>query len=295
MKKISFILLAAILGICISGCESEKDQNITIGVMPSENILPIIYGVESGIFEEYGINLDVEIFKSAVDRDTAFQTGNLDGVASDMLSAVFLNNAGFDVKITAEDITNFKVISVTEGEDKDAKTIGISKSTVIEYVSDMYISTQSLSFEPTFVPAVPVRLELLNKKELDMAVLPEPLASVPQDAVVITTSNEMGLYPGVHMFSAEAIESKDLKNFYKAYNKAVEQINSGDIDEFKSILIDSIGFSEDAFSNYTLPIYNTAIPSKEDQFNDVMNWMVEKEYCDKIFTLDEISDFDFIK
>ncbi|MEX1377325.1 MAG: ABC transporter substrate-binding protein [Eubacteriales bacterium] len=291
MKKIILVLLALALILCGISCKQEKDNNLKIGVMPSENILPIIYAKESGIFEKYGLNVDVTIFRSAVDRDTAFQTGELDGVATDMLSVIFLNDAGFDIKITTEDITNFKVISVVD----DGKTIGVSKNTVIEYVAEKYIENTDKEYEIIYVPAVPVRLELLNTKELDMAVLPEPLASVPMDAKVLAYSNDMNLFPGVHAFNADALEAKDIKAFYMAYNEAVDIINSSSVDEFKGILTDSIGFSEDMFDGYTLPKYNKAKKSNEADFKSVMQWMNDKGYSKSEYSLGDVSDFSFIK
>ena len=291
MKRIILVLLILVLLVGSMSCKQQKDVNLKIGVMPSENILPIIYAEENGIFEKYGLNVEVTIFKSAVDRDTAFQAGELDGVATDMISVIFLNDAGFDVKITAEDITNFKIISVVD----DGKTIGVSKNTVIEYVADKYIEKNNKDYEIIYVPAVPVRLELLNTKELDMAVLPEPLASVPMDAKVMDYSNDMDLFPGVHAFNQDALDTKDVEAFYKAYNEAVEIINSSSVDEFKSILTDSIGFSEEMFEGYTLPIYNTAKASNEADFDSVMAWMNIKEYSASSYKLEDVSDFSFIK
>ena len=240
MKKIFAVCMAAaMLAAGATGCAGKKDSTIRIGVMPSENILPIVYADEAGLFEENGVDVEVVIFKSAVDRDAALQAGELDGVASDMLSTIFLNDAGFDLKITANDITNFKVISVTDASSDTPRTIGMSKSTVVEYISDKYIASAGGEFTPTYVSAVPVRLELLNNKELDMATLPEPLASVPEGSTVVATSNDMDLYPGVHMFSSDAIASKDIKAFYRAYDEAVDVINNSDISQFKTILTDS--------------------------------------------------------
>lgn len=292
MKRLLLRLTFFVMAIfTLTSCTQRKSESINIGVMPSENILPIIYAEENGIFEKYGIDVNVTIFKSAVDRDTAFQTGELDGVATDMLSVIFLNDAGFDVKITTEDITNFKVISVV----KDGTSIGVSKNTVIEYVAERYIQNTEKSYEIIYVPAVPVRLELLNTKELDMAVLPEPLASVPADAEVLDCSNEMELYPGVHAFNSSALQKKDIASFYKAYNEAVDIINNSSVDEFKSILTFSIGFAEEMFEDYTLPVYNKTKESNESDFNSVMSWMNHKDYSQSQYTLNEVSDFSYIK
>lgn len=66
--------------------------------MPDIDSIPFIIAQEKGYFKEEGVDVELQYFKSAMDRDSALQSGNLDGGVSDMLAAGFAKAGGFDVK-----------------------------------------------------------------------------------------------------------------------------------------------------------------------------------------------------
>lgn len=80
--------------------QAASMPEITIGVMPDTDSLPFIIAAEKGFFAEEGVKVNIQQFKSAMDRDAAMQSGNLDGSVSDVLAAAFARSGGFDVRIT---------------------------------------------------------------------------------------------------------------------------------------------------------------------------------------------------
>ena len=80
---------------------SKEPEEIVIGLMPDTDSLPFIIAQEKGFFRDMGAKVRLVPFKSAMDRDAALQSGNLDGAVSDLLAAVFAKSGGFDVKVTS--------------------------------------------------------------------------------------------------------------------------------------------------------------------------------------------------
>ena len=115
MKKYAVLLMALLLLGMVAGCgqqEAKKDlQPLNIGLMPDTDSLPFIIAQEKGYFKEEGLEVNIQQYKSAMDRDSALQSGNLDGAISDMLAVAFAKDGGFNVKVTSFTDGSYKLIA----------------------------------------------------------------------------------------------------------------------------------------------------------------------------------------
>ncbi len=289
-----------------AGCAAkEPSQTLSIGVLPDVDSIPIIIAQEKGFFDKEGVDVDIEHFKSAPDRESALQAGSIDGAVSDMLSAAFLTDGGFKVAMTSMTNGSYKLLagpSMNGSTDLKGKSIAISTNTIIEYTTDNMLSKLGLKPEDvskTAIPQIPVRLEMLQSGQIDAATLPEPLASeaVKAGATVLNSTDSLGINPGVLLFKTDVIESKnaEITAFYKAYNSAVEYLKSAPVSEYANILVDVAGFPEDVEEGLSLPAYTAAaLPSAED-FDGVMAWLTEKGLIKNTYQYDDLVDKSFVK
>ena len=110
----------------VAGCSSDTQQStdntqekaggdtvLKVGLMPDIDSVPFIIAQEKGFFKDEGVTVELQHFKSAMDRDSALQSGNLDGGVSDMLAAGFAKAGGFDVKMTSMTDGNYCLIAGT--------------------------------------------------------------------------------------------------------------------------------------------------------------------------------------
>ncbi|MCJ7691782.1 MAG: MetQ/NlpA family ABC transporter substrate-binding protein [Clostridiaceae bacterium] len=313
-KKILALILTLVVSVSIVGCSSKKEETsseslktLTIGVMPDVDSLPFIIAQHNGYFKEEGIKVKIEHFKSAVDRDTAIQTGKIHGAISDMLSVVFFNDSKFDVKITSKTDGSFKLISgktsgVTKIEQSTGKSIGISKNTIIEYLTDRIMQASDIdanSPKKIAIPKIPTRLEMLNNGKLDMATLPEPLASaaISSGGKVISSSDKLGINPGVMIFTKDAIDSKpkEIKSLYRAYNKSIEFLKEEKMESYIDFVIKEAGFPETVKNTLTLPNYTKASMPSEKELEEVLNWLKAKKLTESNYKLQDVSNNSFIK
>ncbi|MGM9540641.1 ABC transporter substrate-binding protein [Anaerovibrio sp.] len=307
MKKMLWLAVAAIVAMCamVAGCggqqaEKKELQGISIGVMPDIDSVPIIIAEEKGYFAEEGLKVDIQKFKSAMDRDAALQSGNLDGAISDMLAVAFAKAGGFDVKVTSYTDGTYKLIAGKDAgasvpQDLAGKDVAVSKNTIIEYVTDRIMASQNMpedSINKVVIPQIPTRLEMLQNGKLAAATLPEPMGSIAiaNGCRFITDSEEMNVNPGVMMFTAKAATDKkaELQAFYRAYNKAVMYLNEHPQDEYMELIIEKSGFPAAAKDALKLPKYREAGLPAEKDISECINWMVQKGLIKQGYTYDEL-------
>ncbi|WP_338586626.1 ABC transporter substrate-binding protein [Clostridium baratii] len=267
--------------------ESKSDTKLRFGVMGSIDAVPLVIAQEKGFFKEEGIDLDLQIFKAAKDRDAALQANELDGVLCDDVAISIYQNSGIDMKITGATNGYFTMVSgkdsgVKSIEDLKGKKIGISERTMMDYLADYIVTSKGMSakdIEKVAIPAMPARLEALRNKQIDAAILPAPF----NDTAVKDGGTEIvKLYNKDIMISATAflqnVISKNpdaIKGFYKAYDKAIDYINNNDIKEYEDTIIKTVGYSEDMRGNISLPDIKRNYLPKEENVQRVFDWSKE--------------------
>ena len=307
MKKVIAMVLMLLLTLS-AGCGSstqqqaqKKDlQEITIGLMPDTDSLPFLIAQEKGYFAQEGLKVNIQQFKSAMDRDSAMQSGNLDGAVSDMLAVAFAKSGGFDVKVTSYTDGSYKLIAGKEDtvktvQDLAGRDVAVSKNTIIEYVTDQILVQQKMtedSIHKVVIPQIPTRLEMLQNGKLAAATLPEPMASisVKNGCHYITGSDELGINPGVILFTAKAADSKkaEIQAMYRAYNKAVEYLNTADRSEYIDLVVEKGGFPPAAKEALQLPKYHEAALPKETDVTDCINWLNQKQLIHETYSYQDI-------
>ena len=299
MKKIAVLLLFVTL--LIAGCgasNSEKKAEtppqskkpIVIGLMPDTDSIPFIIAEKNGYFKEEGVEVTLMPFKSAMDRDAAMQSGNLDGAVSDLLAVAFAKSGGFDVCVTSMTDGNYRLVA---GKSVDlangvstlkGKDVAVSKNTIIEYVTDQILAKNNMpdtDSEKVVIPQIPLRLEMLQNGKLAAATLPEPMASIAifHGCKFVTDSAELGINPGVMMFTKAAVKDKnsEIAAVYRAYNKAVDYLASTDREKYIDFIIEKNGFPSEAKSALKLPSYHKAALPEEKDITECMEWLNSKK------------------
>ncbi|WP_289129626.1 ABC transporter substrate-binding protein [uncultured Clostridium sp.] len=294
LKKIIALAMATVMTASMVACGSEKQEiqsektTLRVGVMGSIDAVPLVIAQQNGYFEEEGIDLDLQIFKAAKDRDAALQAGQLDGVLCDEVAISIYQNSDIDMKITGTTNGSWTLVAgkdsgITNLNDLKGKKVGISENTMIEYLADDIALSNGLEvsdIEKVAIAAMPARLEALKNNQIDAAILPAPFndTAVADGGIEVTKIYNKDIMISVTAFLQEAID-KDahaIKGFYNAYNKAIEFINSNDISEYEDIIISIVGYSEDMRGNIVLPEFKTNYLPAEENVQNVLEWSKNK-------------------
>ncbi|CAM2077351.1 MAG: MetQ/NlpA family ABC transporter substrate-binding protein [uncultured Clostridium sp.] len=306
LKKIIALAMTAVMTASMVACGSKKEEvqtektKLTVGVMGSIDAVPLVIAEQNGYFEEEGVDLDLQIFKAANDRDAALQAGELDGVLCDETAISIYQNSDIDMKITGTTNGSWTLVAgkdsgITSLSDLKGKKVGISKNTMIEYLADDIALSNGLEvsdIEKVAIPAMPARLEALKNNQIDAAILPAPFndTAVADGGVEITKIYNKDIMISVTAFLQEVIDkdANAIKGFYNAYNKAIEFINSNDISEYEDIIISTVGYSEDMRGNIVLPEFKTNYLPAEENVQNVLDWSKEKGLLTKDITAKDV-------
>ena len=249
--------------------------SLKVGVMPAVDSAPIFLADKKGYFTELGLDVDVQVYTNAMNRQSALQSGELDGAMTDVIALINNVENGFDIKVTTSTNGVFPVLFKGKSLDgkKDIK-VAMMEVSVTNYLSDRFLGDE-FNLEKVYINEIPARLEMINKGSVDAAVIPEPMASQGEKNGLTKQQlqNNDNFSPDVMVFTGKSIKNneKAIKMFHQAYDKAVEEINKDD-SEARDILIGNLKLSADIKENMMLPEYSKARVPSEEFLKGIMDW-----------------------
>lgn len=306
LKKILSLVMAGALATSLVACgekEEPKTEELTslrVGVMGSIDVVPIAIAKENGYFEDLGIDLDLQIFTAAKDRDAALQAGELDGVLCDDVAISIYQNSGIDMKITGTTTGYWSLVAGKDSgieniSDIEGKSIAISERTMIEYLAYYLANENNVdpnNVEKVAIPAMPARLEALKNNQVSAAILPAPFndTAIADGGKEITTIYNDDINISVTAFLQSVIDEKAdaIKNFYKAYDMAVEELNKEGVNKYEDIVIKTVGYSEDMRGKIVLPEFKKNSLPEAEKVQKVFDWSKENGIIDAELNANDI-------
>ncbi len=282
------LLLSAAATFAAGRQEAPSGVPLTVGILPDVDSIPLVIADIRDWFREAGAEVELVAFQSPMTRDGALQAGKLDGAVSDLLAAAFARNAGFDVKaVSSTDGAYRLLVSSASGVEEigglAGRSVAMSLNTIIEYTTDRMLAAAGFApdlIEKRAITQIPLRLEMLREGKIDAATLPEPLATAAVDsgARVLASSSDLGINPGVLLFTGEALREKTgaVRAFFAAYDRAVAYLASAPREEYIDELIRRSGLPPAVRGNLPLPEYRPARRPPEREVGEVTAWMLGK-------------------
>lgn len=274
-KKIVFLCLIMLFISLSLTTVSAEEVELKIGIMPAVDSAPIMLAEEKGYFAEEGLNISIDIYNNAVNRQTALQTNELDGAMTDLIAFANNVNNGFPVKITTSTDGSFPILVSRDFKEKDEVMIGLMEVSVSNFLSEQFLLDKYI-LNKTYIPAIPARLEMVKSGQLDMALIPEPLASTGELAGLEKRvyENEYEYTPEAMIFTEKALSEKDseIAAFHRAYDKAVKDIKA-DENAAREVLIKWLGLPGEVKDLISLPEYHMSRVPSEDYLNIVIDWI----------------------
>jgi NitT/TauT family transport system substrate-binding protein len=222
------------------------------------------------------------------------QSGEIDGMLNEIMSSANFNRDQIRVKIVAAarktypDYPLFRILAAPGSNiDSPGKlagaSIGISKNTIIEYVTDRLLAEENVpaaSIEKQSIPVIPERYQLLMQGRIKAATLPDPLAKSAMEAGAGLVVDDAA-YPRYSMsiltFSAQTLEKRpgDVRRFLKAWDLAAADINAAP-EAHRELLLQKIRVPKNVQQIFKIPAYPRKEVPEPGQWADVMDWMISK-------------------
>ncbi len=296
MKTFRVLVIAfALLTLAVPAFAQEEEiGSLKIGLLPVLDTLPFYVAEANGHFEAVGVAVEAVPIASPVERDQIMQAGAIDGMLNELTTTATFNRdevriqAVIAARVAYEDFPIFRILSaprsnITIPSDLAGKEIGVSRNTVIEYVTDRILRAEGLAPDEivfTSVPAIPERFQLLMQGQLLVVTLPDPLAQAAMQAgatLIIDDSAYPEYSLSVLSFSVEAIENKPkaIRRFLRAWDMAVQDLNA-DPEAYRALFLEKVTVPESVQGTYAIPPFPRATIPSEEQWADVLDWLIEK-------------------
>ena len=272
MKNITILLFAFLvfLGGCANNSsqkqkkqEKEKQRKmdslaLKIAVTPTLDCLPLFIAKERKMFSAKELDVRLMRFKADMDCDTAFISGAVDGMFSDLARTMRIETKGLPVQYLSVTNKSWKLIANRIARLKHTyqfndKMIAMTRYSAIDYLTTKVFENVKLKdpFYRIQVNDVAIRLKMLTNNELDAAWLPEPQATMAlhRKNNLLSDSRDLKVSLGVLAFRKKSfsIEHKkqQIKVLAEVYNAACDSINKNGLFAYSAIIKKYCHQSED--------------------------------------------------
>lgn len=239
---------------------------LKVGLMPAVDSAPALVAEKLGYFAREGVEVELVVFPNATERQVALQSGAVDGSMSDLVAFVYNVQGGFDLRITSSTDGSFPFLVRPGFPETRKATVAMMEVSVSNYLADAWLAGR-YEIEKVFITDIPARLEMIKRGKVDMACLPEPIASMGQLAGLEKRvfENKDDFYPDVMLFTAGAAAAKReaIAAFHRAVDRAVADIRANPA-LARDVLVERLRLDPRVRDLMVLPDYRpTRLPSRE--------------------------------
>lgn len=291
---------------------ADASRSLRLALLPVPDVLPVYVAEERGYFKELDISVESLPVGSAVERDQLMQAGRIDGMINEISGAASFNRERNRVKVVAiarspiGGAPLFRLLAapgskLTTVADLADIPIGISKNTVIEYITTRLLEAGGVPPEAIryqSVPVLPERLQLLLAGQLMAVTLPDPLGASAIKAGAVELVNDTtreSVSASVITFTVDALVNKKetVMKFMTAWDKACADINR-DPASFQQLMLKKIRVPRNIQDDFAVPpMPRKTLPTKA-QWDDVMAWMLEKKLLTRPVAYEDSVTADFL-
>ena len=272
MKKKGFAmaLLAAVTVLLMVACGQsyEETKRITreqrreafrrdsaalkIAVMPTLDCLPLFVAQQYELFDSVEGGVRLKFYMAQMDCDTAIQRGRVEGVVTDLVRAMRIDQQGVKMRYVAATNAYWQLVTnrnarIKQLKQLDDKMVAMTRYSATDLLTDCARDSVKLAAERLYkvqINDLNVRVQMLMNNEIDALWLPEPQATqarIMKHALVLDSRN-VSLNLGIMAFREKEMRrqarAKQLALLIKAYNQACDSINKNGIAHYKQIFID---------------------------------------------------------
>jgi len=268
---------------------------LRIGALPIVESLPFLVAQEKKLFQSWGVDVEILTFASALERDSAMQSGAIHGAIHDILGICLLKSkdvpyriltnitlptSGMDLfALLASPKSDFKSIEALRGSE-----IGLSSHTIAEYVTDSLLTLKGIradEVKKVEVKKIPLRFQMLMEGKIKAATLPEPLASLAIFQGATKLGGDYGLKGTqvILVFQESFIQSQEemLIRLGKVYGQSVRMINDDPL-RWRELLVQKGRLPSPIKDVYQMNPFSEISLPKPDEIQAVKTWMEGKGF-----------------
>lgn len=283
-----------------SGAASGDLTKVTVGVLSIAPSGAMQYGIEEGIFEKHGLELELQTGQGGAAMLPAVSTGTMNFAVGNPLSVMTAANKGLDMKIVsgysnsrAEGEDNNAVIvkadsGIEDFADLAGKTTAVNTLktqgdlTIMESAAMDGADPSKLNFSEMPFPDMEAQLERGN---VDAIWVPEPFQSraLSNDAYKLLGYPNQKTLPGLPTMvtftsGSYAEQNPEIVADFKAAVTETLTAAEADPDGVRAVLPEFMGMPEEVAKNLKMEEFDAEV--RTEVLNDMGELMVKYEYVD---------------
>lgn len=276
-----------LFGACNQNGRNSSDNDSTalkLGVLPTMECLPFYYADSIGLFDSMGVSVKLVTFDAAMDADTAFMNGDIDGMVSDLVKACIWQGQGDTAQVAMVGELRMWLITapkarLLKAESIKEKIIGITRHSSVDYFADKILESvklQSIDLNKPQINNIRLRGTMVDQDQYDGAILPEPYASeaVARGAKRLTGTEDLKVANLMCvLFNDSVYQARmgEVQKIRKVYDKAIAALNGDTL----SNVLEYIPQSHRIYLPDTLFTYvpmKASITYDDSMMTDVKKW-----------------------
>ena len=294
IARVFFALVAAAFLTVSISTPAHAQTQLKIGLLPIHDTLLFHVAKKNGYFAAEGLEVELVPFHSALEKDAAARAGQLDGHYSDLPSVIIQHAGGSPfVVVASTSYTNpqhrmFGLVtspktSAQSLDELKGKKLAVARQSIVDYLSDVLIVQAKHNpnlMDRQDIRKIPVRLQLLLSGQMDVALLPEPLLSVVENAggKVLLDDRTLDMPLAFLALTKKKATPEVVGSLHRALIKAGESINS-DLVASNQLLLEFGLIPIQLAKTFKLPMVDLSkiphtLPSQE-LYDSYGNWLVK--------------------
>lgn len=224
---------------------------LKIAVLPTLDCLPLYVAEHYQLFDTIRGGVRLKHFTAQMDCDTAMERGRVEGVVTDLVRAIRMQQHGTKLRYVTVTNAYWQLITnrnarIRQLKQLDDKMVAMTRFSFTDMMTDKVRDSVKLKEERVFkvqINDVHVRMLMLQNNEMDALWLTEPQASMARlmKHPVVFDSRTSKLQPGVVAFREKEMRhperAKQLQLFVKAYNQACDSINKHGLKRYRDLIM----------------------------------------------------------
>lgn len=246
MRKLVYFLMVATLAFVCYSCNSEEVQQrlskaekerlrkedsaaLKIGVLPTEDCLPVVVAKELRLFDTLGIDVHLRKYRALSECRHALTKGIVEGAALDSVLLTLINENGTELyNGLSTDLTwqflTAKKSRISRLDQLTDKMIAADSHGESYRLAESALDSLLKKKMPVFIVQcedVKVRYGMLIAGNVDAALLPEPFATKARKQGARLIDKVVSKPKGMIAFRKDAMADKTRKAQYDGFIKAV--------------------------------------------------------------------------
>lgn len=251
-----------------SSSPQSDSRMLRLALTPTLDCLPFYYIANTGLADSLALPIELHTFQSQMDVDTALMGSVFDGGVGDVgrkeqqplrmrkLSQRLLLPTQWSLVAHAD-------LRMPHLSKISTRTVAVARWTADEKILFHLADSLRVPRKKIYCPQInsfSTRLKMLENKQIDATLLPEPFATLAKHWGHQVKYNTQRLaYQRAFYLKTPTPHNKAKQEQYqrlqRAYNEAVRQINRG-TPKTDSVLIEHYGLTPEVLSKLRLPHYN---------------------------------------